>query len=279
MYMFKMFLYKNVVVYICILLFIHILITQYFNKSKEGFNASDITNIASKVGNIAESAKNLPGKIVELGTTLAKKVVALEQKVEGKIVKIEEKIEGKIVKISEKIEGKIGKIEEKIAGKIAKIQEKIAGLPKLIIQKIKDFAKNLGKSLNTGIIQPFKLLFVALGNVFVQVFKILKKIGKKIKSLPGCSVLYMFQSVFGTIHAIYKLIVPGFLENFFKLIYKYTLKIPVEYLSKWTGLDAWWDKCFNFDVDDEVDNIKAGFAKAQKSFNDDFGRMDFKNLI
>jgi hypothetical protein len=122
-------------------------------------------------------------------------------------------------------------------------------------------------------------LFRALGNLFVQIGGIANKVIGKIVSLPSCTALYMFQSVFGIVNAIYKYFIPGFLQHFVSTIYAYTLQIPLAYISKLIGLTDWWDTCFNFNVDDQVNSITDGFNKVGPEFITRFGHMNLNDLI
>ena len=155
------------------------------------------------------------------------------------------------------------------------IKEKLEGL----IRKIKQLGENIGEVIKGGIVTPFMTLFEAIGHMFVMTGNIAMKVIDKIKTLPNCSILYIFQSLFATINAIYKYFIPGFLESIFSTIYAYTLKIPLEYMSRLVGLDKWWDKCLSFNVDDEVNSIRDKFNEVGPAFKDSFGKMNFKDLV
>ena len=182
-------------------------------------------------------------------------------------------------KIESKIVGKLMGVINPIISKVVKIEKTIAGIPMLIIKKIERFGKNLVGLLKNAVVSPFMTLFRALGNMFTQVGHIIMKIIGKIKSLPNCSALYVYQSIFGIFKAIYKKYMPNFLKDLIKTIYKYTLKIPLDWISKRIGLTDWWDKCFNFNVDDQVKSIKDKFKKVGPEFTSKFGHMNFKDLL
>jgi hypothetical protein len=150
---------------------------------------------------------------------------------------------------------------------------------KWLINKIKKFGENIGELIKGGIVTPFMTLFEAVGHMFVMTGNIAMKVIGKIKSLPNCSILYMFQSVFAIVNKIYKGILPGFLKDIMSTIYKYTLKMPLESISDWIGLTDWWDKCLSFNVDDEVNSIRSKFEQVGPAFKNSFGKMDFKDLI
>jgi hypothetical protein len=160
-------------------------------------------------------------------------------------------------------------------GQINMIVRFITHLP----DKIEQFAQNLGNLITGAIVDPFTSLFGAFKNLFIQLYHILIKIGDKIISLPSCTALYMFQSVFGAIDAIYQYFVPAFLVSVISTIYAYTLQIPLSFISKMVGLDDWWAKCFNFNVNTQLKSINKKFKKAGGEFTSKFGHMDFKGLI
>ena len=171
---------------------------------------------------------------------------------------------------------------------IKDIFAQLKGIPQLIVDKIekkvewlltkiKIFGENIGDVVKGGIVDPFMTLFKAMGHMFVMTGKIAMKVIDKIKSLPNCSILYMFQSVFGTINAIYAYFMPGFIRNIMTTIYKYTLKTPLEYISWSVGLDEWWHKCLSFN--EETNSIIKKFNQVGPAFKDTFGKMDFKDLF
>ena len=170
-------------------------------------------------------------------------------------------------------------IVDRLMGVIAPIEKTLAGIPMLITKKISRFGKNLVGLIKNAVVSPFMTLFRAMGNLFKQIGKIAMKVIDKIKSLAKCSVLYVYQSVFGIFDAIYKKMLPNVLRDLITNIYKYTLKIPLDWISTKIGLTEWWDNCFNFNVDDQVKSIKDGFNKVGPAFTSKFGHMNFKNLI
>jgi hypothetical protein len=89
----------------------------------------------------------------------------------------------------------------------------------------------------------------------------------------------MFQSVYASINAIYQAIIPGFIRDILSFIYDYTLHIPVSFIAWLFEVDKWWDKCFNFNVDEQVNSIKDKFDQVGPAFKNSFGKMDFKDLI
>ena len=275
--------YKLGIICVLILFFIIIICKNINDTSIEGFGIDDIGKITSTVTNIAKDAGSIPGKITDLGS----KIGSIEAKIEEKITKKIDMVKNTIKKelfdpITEEIKNAKNQIKD--------IFSKLAGIPQLIIDKIeqkvewlltkiKRFGQNIGDLVKGGIIQPFMTLFQAMGHMFVMTGKIAMKVIDKIKSLPNCSIIYMFKSVYGIFHAIYKDYIPGFIRDIISTIYTYTLKVPLEYLSCLIGLTAWWDKCLSFNVDDEVNSIKKKFNQVGPAFKKTFGKMDFKDLF
>lgn len=250
MYNISAFDYKLGTIYFLILFFLLIIFKNMTNTSIEGFNASDITSIAGKVGDIASKANEIPGQITDVSNKITDATTNITSAIDTKISAIDTKIID---------------LEEKILGKV--------------ITKLNELGENIGNVINGGIVDPFKLLFIAIGEVFILLFVILKKVGGKIASIPGCFILYWYRSIADPIIGIYRWIMPNFIEDFIYTIYEYTLKVPIDFIIWLFGLDKWWSKCFDLEVDKEVDSIKDAFNDAAKEFRSTFGNMNFKNLV
>jgi hypothetical protein len=292
-------------IYFLILFFLLIICKNITNKSKEGFSASDITNITGTVNNIASKATEIPGKITAIGTQIAGAATNITNTVNTKIGEAETRVEGKIMskvdtvvskfktEVIDPIKTEVSEAKEKIRGilaEIASIFEQLAGIPDLIRDKIekkvewlktkiKRFGENIGDLVKGGLVDPFMTLFKAMGHMFVMTGKIAMKVIGKIKSLPNCSILYMFNTVFAAVNTVYKWIMPGFVVTFLSTMYGYTLKTPLEYISCWVGLTEWWNKCLSFNVDAETNSIIKKFNQVGPAFKDTFGNMDFKDLF
>ena len=174
------------------------------------------------------------------------------------------------------------------------VLDKLLGLPDLItgffdtiksgfmtevIEKFLRFCDNLVFILTYTIVEPFLTLFDAIKNLFAQLKKIANKVIHKIVILPNCVILYMVQSIFLTINAIYMYFMPEFVVNLFSTIYEYTLQTPLEYLTWLIGFDDWWDQCYNFNVSGELDSITSEFKAVGAEFVDSFGHIDWSVLI
>jgi len=283
MYTIKATNFKLGIICVLILCFILLICKNISNNSTEGFGVSDIGQISTTVGNIAKDAGSIPGKITELGSKIGNIEAKIEEKITKKIDMVKNTIKKELIDpITEEIKNAKNQIKDIFA--------QLKGIPQLIIDKIekkvewlltkiKRFGENIGDLVKGGIIKPFMTLFQAMGHMFVMTGKIAMKVIDKIKSLPNCSIIYMFKSVYGIFRAIYKDYLPGFIRDIISTIYKYILKVPLEYISCLIGLTAWWDKCLSFNVDDEVNSIKKKFNQVGPAFKKTFGKMDFKDLF
>jgi hypothetical protein len=148
----------------------------------------------------------------------------------------------------------------------------------IFTNKLKSIFTQIGDMFNNGLIKPLGTLFTAIGNVFVQIFNILKKIGSKIASLPGCIIVYAIKSTIDTIFLIYRKIMPKFIRDSISFIYKYTFSYIFDFIGWLTGYTAAVKKCYGFDVSTEVNKISSGFNNAQKSFKNNFGNLNFSKI-
>ena len=225
-----------------------------------------------------------------------------EQTVIGPIMSFIADIKSKIMGLPNLITGimetSFWGFEQTVMGPImsflADIKSKILGLPNLITgffetllwgfeqtawEKVLRFVDNLAFLVTYTIVDPFLALFDAIKNLFAQLKKIADKVIHKIVILPNCVILYMVQSVLLSINAIYNYFMPVFLADLISTIYEYTLQVPLEYLSYLVGFDDWWDKCYNFNVSDELDSITSKFKAVGAEFVDSFGHIDWSVLI
>lgn len=297
--------YKLGIIYFLILFFLLIMCKNITNTSIEGFNANDITSIAGKVTDIASKAGEIPGKITDIGNQITGAASGITGAIDTKISALEEKImsevqdkidavkDGVKTDLIDPITEQVDKAKDQITdifGKIDDIFDKIAQIPGMIqdkidwlIGKIKNMGKNIGIIVKKGIIRPLGTFFQALLNVFVQLFDILKKIVGKIKILPGCSILYIYKTIYSGTTAFIEWIIPSFILDFISTVYSYTLKIPLEYILNkiisWLGWDVWWDDCFKLEADENIDSIKDGFQDSFKEFKTSFGNMDFSDIF
>lgn len=267
------------IIYFLILLLFYINYYNLFTPLIEGNIVSDISSIGGKVNNIADTAGKLPGQITGIGDKISGAVTGIAGTIATKVQEAEQRVEAKLTGVVNVAIGNVMGIVNKAIKDILNLEAQIAAIPGMIIGKIKRFGENLVGLISDSVVSPFLTLFGAIGNLFTQIGEIAMQVINKITSLPSCSALYVYQSIFGIFDAIYKYFIPSFLQKFISTIYAYTLKIPLEYISKWIGLTAWWDKCFNFNVDEQVHSITDGFNKVGPEFKSKFGHMNFNDLI
>ena len=202
----------------------------------------------------------------------------VENQVEGlkdSIQSVKDYTENLVSQLREFIEEQIDTVKDMIDDVRDLVEEQINDL----ISRIKDFGKNIGNVINGGIVDPFIALFEAIGNVFAQLFNIIIELGEKVKSMPGCTFMYIFQGSIDAVFGIINWILPKFIEDFFKMIYRYTLKIPVDFIAEWSGYNDYYDKCYKFDVKSEVNSIKQSFNEASSEFKNSFGDMNFDDVF
>lgn len=243
--------------FICIL----ILMVMYYviknntnnDKLKEGFSLKDI-------GKVAKSVK----KIGTVATSLGTQVTALQKNVSSGLQKMEEKTTNAV----NQIDDKLAKFKDTI----------VKETNDLVVNKIKGVFEGLGKVLYDGIIKPLRALFVGIGDTFVQLFDILKKIGYKITSLPTCIIYFLINSTIGSINGFFSSITPNFIEKPIVAIWNATFGKLINWFLDLVGYNAASNKCYGFNVNEQIDNINANFKQIGDSFSKDFGKLDFSKI-
>jgi hypothetical protein len=146
---------------------------------------------------------------------------------------------------------------------------------------------------------PIVHFFAGFAKVFRELFEILMKIVNKIISLPACMPSYMISGMLNMMNTFYKLIVPKFIREFFKIIYNYIIVpmmtafyyvfiYPLEFILNLMGMSIvkpvqeWRrknkKKCYDFNVDQQIKNMGRTFSKMAREFAKNFGRLDFSKL-
>ena len=303
---------KNTFILTLIILLIILFILSlfsYFTKqtTKEGFDVGDINKVVGKIDNVVKVAgeipskitglssqitsginnatnqiqKNVVGKFTELETTLQNQASSatdqIQKNVVGKFTELENTLEKKVSSMTDKVQDVIGEAKDsvnQVKNELNQLDNKITNL---VTVKIGSFFKQLGDIFEDGFVKPFKTLFESLGVIFIQLFNILKKIGYKISSLPSCIIPFAIQSCINTFNAIYSAIMPNFLEKPLRLLYKYTLGIIVKFISYITGYDKYYNKCFGFNVEDEIDKMNKEAGDVRRAFIKSWG-LNFSKI-
>jgi hypothetical protein len=240
-----------------IMFMIFIIFHNIFLKKKEYFSINDIDNMFDDVNKITRVVNNVPEQINKINDKLGQQVNKMGQQIEQKTEKM------------------VKQIEEKTKDMGEKIQENTINI---LTNKLKNIFIEIGNVLNTGIIKPILAVFTGIGNIFIQIFNILKEIGNKIVSLPNCIFTYAIKSTIDTLNALYDRIFPKFLKNIFSSIYYYTFKYVFDFIGYITGYDDNVKRCYGFNVSSELGKINSNFDKIKSSFEKDFGRLDFSKI-
>ena len=247
--------YFNILNIVLIIIFLYIIIKNIFFNNLEAFSLKDITK------------------------EIDKKVSKVEKKIgettKNTITKVEKKTNDTITKVGKKTNDTITKLEKKTNDAMTKLEKKTIGF---VTQKLTSVFDQLGDIFNDGLIKPMTSLFTGIGNIFVQIFKILGLVVNKIVSLPSCIFTYVLVEAYDAIYRIYKSIMPNWLKNIISKIYKYTIKFIVDFLTKILGIDDSIKKCYGFNINKEMDSINSEFKNINNSFKKDFGKLNFKKI-
>jgi F0F1-type ATP synthase membrane subunit b/b' len=217
------------VIVVCLIIFV--LIYKYITKRREPF-MDKVNKAVTDVENVGKKVKAIPGEIK----------------------KVERKINSEGKKISKTIDSKLKKLLKQVET--------------LVTKKLKNFFMSFINSLKRALVDPLLTLFKAIGNVFVQLFAILVKLGNKIGSLPNCVPYYGIVGVYVAVRNFWKRIIPS---SVWKIIEKVGDKLqPVLDLLGYKKIKK---RCYDFNVNGEINSIRTGFTKSGKHFKRDFGKF------
>lgn len=235
----------KIIVILSILLFF-IIYYIFFSKTSEGFSINDIDNMFDDIKDVTKGVKEIPNEINNIDKKFTEKITDVGTKLEKKTEEMGKEIEKKVVNI--------------------------------LTEKLKSIFVQLGDIFNDGLIKPILNLFVGIGNIFIQIFNILKQIGYKIGSLPGCIMTYAIKETIDTFDFIYNKIMPNFLKNIISFVYKYTLRYIFEFIGYITGYNDSIERCYGFDISTNVDKINSNLTDIDTSFKKDFGQLNFSSI-
>lgn len=236
---------KTLILFTSIFL-IFIILNSLFNKKKEGFSINDIDNMFDDVNNITKVVGEVPEQINNIDNKLTQQVNNMGDQIVKKTEEMGKEIEKNTINI--------------------------------LTVKLKSIFVQIGDIFNNGIINPILALFNGIGNIFVQIFNILKEIANKIVSLPNCIFTYAIKETINTFEYLYNKILPKFLRNILSFIYQYTFRYIFDFIGYITGYDESVQKCYGFNVSSEVDNINSSLNNIETSFKNDFGNLDFSQI-
>jgi len=186
---------------------------------------------------------------------------------------------GKISSSVKDINNSVNKLPAQINNKMESLGKKIEKNTIIVLQKkMKSIFTQLGEIFNKGLINPIFSLIIGIGSIFILIFEVLKIIVDKIVSLPNCIIIYIFGSIGSFINIIYKKIIPKFIRNIVSKIYSYTIKFIIDWIGKTTGYVKKSEKCYAFNVKDQISNMNNNFKKIDSNFKNNFGRLDFSSI-
>lgn len=250
MYMKDTFLLLLIVFFIVVFI---LYIINSFKAKQEGFNMSDVDKVVNKIDNVVNMAGEIPKKIENISSSL-------ENKLKDGMNSAKNEIEGKMVTQINNLGDEIKK-----------------NTLDLITEKFTSIFKQLETIFDEGLIKPFASLFEGIGNIFLQIFNILKMIGNKIASLPSCSIVYGIKTTIDIMYSIYAGIMPSFLRSFFDTLYDYTFGILFSFIGYITGYTDAVKRCYGFNVNDEIDKMNENAKEIQRAFVKGW-KLDFTKI-
>jgi hypothetical protein len=264
---------SNNVLFILFIFTLILLLLYYFLKNATEYGVTEKKidgkklveglKLKSPAPNIGKIVKDVQ-KVGSVANKLGKEVTALGKNVSNGISQMEKAT----TKAVDQIDKKLATFEKTV---IKKTND-------LVIKKIENLFTGLGNVLNDGIIKPLTTLFTGLGSVFMQIFEILKKMGYKIVSLPGCILFYLINGTVSSILGFISWFIPSWIENPIAAIWNATFGKLLGWFLGLIGYTAASKKCYGFNVDEEIDNMNTSFKKIGDSFSKDFGRLDFNKI-
>jgi len=254
--------YLSLIIFIVI--FIYFLTNNYSKKSEnlEGFNIKDVGKIVNDVKNIGNVANNVTKEVQGIGKQINKGVGQIENTATG----VTKQIDSKLNKFAQTLENKI----------LAQVKKLIKQLETKLFKKIRDIFTQIPKVLNTAIVKPLIALFKGIGNIFIEVFNILKKIGYKIVSLPGCVIYYLINGTFGAITGFLSWVTPDFIEKPIASIWNATFGYIISWFLGWIGYTNASRKCYSFNVNEEIGGMNKQLQNISGAFTKNFGNIKFK---
>jgi predicted PurR-regulated permease PerM len=238
--------FKYIIILILSISLFFIVWYNLFSKTSEGFNVNDIDKMFGDIKDVTRTIKDIPNELNNI-----------DKKFTQQVTKVGSQLEKKTEEMGKNIEKKI-----------------VTG----ITVKLKSLFTQLGEIFNNGLIKPILTLFNGIGNIFMQIFGILKQIGNKIASLPNCIITYIIKGSIDSVESIYNKIMPNFLKNIISFVYKYTLRYVFYIIGDITGYSDSVDKCYNFNVSTSVDKINSSLSDINSSFKQDFGKLNFSSI-
>jgi predicted PurR-regulated permease PerM len=282
----KHFIKDILIIFISLLIFFIILYNIFFY-NKEGFSLKDIDNVVDNVKNVTAVVGTIPNEINNVNKKLTEQVTQQVGNIDKKLTdqvtqqtgSIDKKLTEQVDNIDKKLIQQVNNMGDEIIKKTEKMGKEIEkNTINILTNKLGSIFTQIGDIFNKGIVDPILAVFKGFGNIFVQIFNILKEIGNKIVSLPNCIFTYAIKESLNTLDYFYDRIMPNFLRNIFSFIYRYTFRYLFEFVGYITGYSDNVQKCYGFNVSSEVDKMNSSINNIGETFNNDFGRLDFSKI-
>jgi hypothetical protein len=280
-----------------------VVIEETSNALVEGFNINDIGKIIDDVKEIGNVAKNVTGEIKGIGREITNGVSQIENTATSVTNQIDKKLDdfGNILenKILDKVTGIVNVVKTEILeivttmisvakteiigqleNMIEVLKEEILDVVKTMINVLKKevfdriaaiFAQIPGV-LNNAIVNPLNTLFTGIKNIFLEIFKILRKIGFKIVSLPSCILYYFINGIVSSITGFLSWLTPSWIEKPVSAIWNATIGALLSWVLDFVGYNSALRKCIEFDVDENVNNMEIAANNIADAFTKDFGK-------
>ena len=275
----KQHLYISFLITVMILVLFYILtekVKECFQYSvKEGFDVlGDINNTINNIKNVANS---IPNEVRNIGNSIKNTENLITNSVNSATGSINNTFNGVKSEMNQgfdKVKNTTTQVTKEIEDKLVKFGKEVEQKTNdLVINKIKSFFDQLGNILEIIFVVPFKTLFIGIGDIFLQVFSIIRMIGDKIVSLPNCIFTYGIKSFTDSVQSGYRYIMPTFIRNIITSIYNLLFKWLVDYILRVIGYTASVERCYGFNVNEKVDNMNNTLKNISRTFNDSFGKV------
>ena len=238
-------------------------------------------------GDLSAFQKHATGSLKDLGGQITDGLTRVQQETTGKITGLAQQVTDKFIGIEKEIEGKVVGIEKEIEGKVLAIEKEVEGRVTGVLSSLKTMFPRLGENIKKilikAIVDPFKTLFMGIGQIFVDVFALIKMIIDKIVGLPSCMIFYMIAGIesatIGFISFICGKILPTFIMNFFTSVYNGIIRFLVKPVLDFVGYTKAYDKCTGFDTNSAVNDMNSQLSNISKAFTNDWGKINAGDLL
>lgn len=256
-------------------------VEEYKYDSEKIIEGLKVKNIGKKIKKAVTNPKSITKSLTPKGMDIGKIVSDVQ-----KIGNTANNLGKEVGALGKKVGDGLKTIEKTTTKAIDQIDEKLKQVQKtvldkteaLVIDKIKKLFNGLGSVLYDAIVHPLRTLFAGLGNIFNQIFGILRQIGYKIVSLPGCILFYLINGTVSSIMGIISWFVPSWIEKPIAAIWNATFGKLLDWFLGVVGYNDASRKCYGFDVDQEIDKINGSFKKIGDTFTKDFGKFNFSKI-